>query len=493
MRTTLSPRKGQKFRKTSGGKSTGRIAIAAVNFCRFEAKPENKSPYEGFYFLFTSTIAEKCCLGLNRDMDIEEQPAWKAGIEKTSFPKLEENLKCDVAIVGGGLAGILNAYLLAKSGKDVILLEKDKIGSGATEYTTAFITQDVDTEFAELIKLFGNDSARLIWQSGADAIDLIERIIKEEKIDCEFMRTSLYTYANTSKQFEDLKEEQKTISEFGFDASPPRADGALNFSNSGYFEIPNQAKFHPLKFLYALSDVVVKMGVKIYEQSEVTGIEHGETGITVRANEHQLDAEQVVVATYQPFHNRIRLFLKRGMYRSYVLEARLPKRLIKEGMYLDTENPYHYFRIDPAADYDRIILGGEDVKSIFKINHEKSFAALEEYLGKILHGVEYTITRKWIGPILEPSDGIALIGETSENEFVATAFSGNGMTYSAISAMFINDLILGRENAYAKVYDPKRIPTIKNLFIKGGDYIDEFIGGAAKNIFKKSESTESGA
>jgi glycine/D-amino acid oxidase-like deaminating enzyme len=146
-----------------------------------------------------------------RYMNIEETPTWKQGIEKLSFPKLEENLICDVAIVGGGLAGVLTAYMLAKSGKKIVILEKDKVGSGATEYTTAFITQNVDTDLPELVKIFGEDKARLVWQSGKDAIDMIEKIVNDENIDCEFMRTSLFTYANDQKEYEELEQNANPI------------------------------------------------------------------------------------------------------------------------------------------------------------------------------------------------------------------------------------------------------------------------------------------
>lgn len=422
-------------------------------------------------------------------MKAEEKPVWKEGLEKPSFPKLETNIETDVAIVGGGLAGVLTAYLLSRSGKKVALLEKKKIGSGATEYTTAFITQDVDTHFSELITLFGEEKAKLVWQSGADAISLIEKIVDEEKIDCEFMRTEVSVYANSEKQFKELQEEYGIITKHGFELVAPVQDENLNFLNYGYYQLKNQAKFHPLKFLNSLAETLQKSGVKIFEQSEVSKINHNESGVSVEAGENVVEAKRVVIATYQPFHNRIRLFLKRGMYRSYVLAANLPKELIKEGLYWDTENPYHYFRIDAHNNFDRMILGGEDVKTIFKIDQEKIFQSLEEYLKKILRGQNYEITHRWVGPILEPSDGLALIGETYDNEYVATAFSGNGMTYSAISAMVLSDAILGFKNIYGEVYDPKRIPNLKQLFIKGSDYMGEFFGGAGKNLFKKKQAS----
>jgi glycine/D-amino acid oxidase-like deaminating enzyme len=420
-------------------------------------------------------------------MKVDKKPVWKEGLEKPEFSKLDRNIKTDVAIIGGGLAGVLTAYLLASEGKKVVLLEKKKIGSGATEYTTAFITQDVDTDLKDLVKLFGYEKARLVWQSGADATDLIEKIIDQEKIDCEFKRTPLTAFASDPNQYHDLVEEQKTIKEFGFDVSDLTQHSDLGFSNFGSFTLNNQAKFHPLKFLWTLASRLKDRGVEIFQESEVVEIKHEEDFILIETDSHQVEARQVIVATYQPFHNRIRLFLKRGMYRSYVITAKLPKNLIPEGLYLDNDNPYHYFRIDKYENYDQMILGGEDIKTIFKIDKEKSFNALAEYFMKILPNQILEISHRWVGPILEPSDGLALIGETYENEFVATAFSGNGMTYSAISALILTDQIMGRENIYAHVYDPKRIPSLKQLFIKGTDYMDEFLGGAAKNMFRKNQ------
>ncbi len=420
-------------------------------------------------------------------MEKEKNSSWKEGVNKPRFSELTKDLEADVVVVGAGLAGVLNAYKLAQDGKKVIVLEAETVGSGATEYTTAFITQDVDTDFPELIKLFGEQSARLVWQSGADAIDFIENLINTEKIDCDFVRTDVVAYANNDKQLEALRKNQRELSQAGFDVGEIIEPNDLNFENSGYYRIHNQAKFHPLKFLAGVVESAVRLGVEFYENSEVKKIQHRRQRVLVQTKGHTVTAEAVVIATYQPFHNRLRLFLKRGMYRSFVLEARIQKNLIPEGMYLDLDNPYHYFRIDPKSGYDRVILGGEDVKSMIKVNSAKNFLALENYLKNILHGVEFETVREWSGPILEPSDGLALIGETYDNEYVATAFSGNGMTYSAISAGLISDLVMGRKNVYAKLYDPQRIPSLKQLFLKGGDYADEFFGSAGKNLIRRKQ------
>ena len=412
-------------------------------------------------------------------MPIKESPTWSQYKSKIRYPALTGDLSADVVIIGGGLAGILTAYMLTNAGREVIVLEKDTIGSGATEYTTAFITQSIDTEYQKLIKMFGKAKAKLIKQSHGMAIDTIEAIVKKEQIDCDFKRISNFTYTNTAKDLEMLEEEYLALKKDGFDVYLKRPK-YFPFKNYGALEWKNQAKFNPLKFLNALTSILKSRGTSIYEKTEVLKIS-GKENITVTTKDSTIKGRQVIIATYQPLGNPKQTFAKKGMYVSYVLEAQIPHGLIKEATYEDTENPYHYFRIDIGKGFDHIILGGEDHRSELKINANKTFKALEHYLIELLGSVPYKIVRKWRGPILEPSDGIALIGEFKPKHYVATAFSGNGMTYSAISAILLTSLITNKKNKWTKLYDPKRIPTVKQLLLKGKDYAEEFFKGAVKN------------
>jgi glycine/D-amino acid oxidase-like deaminating enzyme len=196
-------------------------------------------------------------------------------------------------------------------------------------------------------------------------------------------------------------------------------------------------------------------------------------------------AKDVIIATYKPITNQ-KTHLKKGMYRSYIYEIEVGRSQFPEAIYQDKSNPYYYFRVDRYEKHDRIIIGGEDHKDIFGESlKNKSLKSLEEFFKKIYPSRNYKIITKWSGKVLEPSDGLALIGQIKPAYYVATAFSGNGMTYSMISALIIRDLILGRMNKWAEVYDPKRsILKPKRLGIKAKDYIEEFFGGALKNMLK---------
>jgi len=401
------------------------------------------------------------------------------------YPPLSSNLTADVCIVGAGLAGVLTAYRLAKEGKKVVLLEKKKIGSGATEYTTAFLTQVIDTDPSQLLEFYSEEEVKQTYESHGKAIDFIENITKAENIDCEFMRCPNYIYGNDKKEFKEIFDEEVLFKKLGLKTSVV-ADNKLKFNNSGYAVIENQGKFHSLKFLSQLSPVLEKMGVSIHEKTEVNKIDSGNV-IKVLANDHIVSAKDVIVATYMPFNNPEQTHYKKGMYVTYVMELMLPQSILPQAIYEDAGNPYHYFRVDSRNGHDRMIIGGEDHREEFPINTERNYNALKEYLNQLFPELDYKIIKKWTGPILEPSDGLALIGKYDDHQYVASAFSGNGMTYSAITAMLIPDLIMGKENAWAQIYDPKRTLSASKLFEKGKDYTGEFFGGAFKNLFKPKE------
>jgi len=410
--------------------------------------------------------------------------SWQTGLETSKYPELKKDIQTEVAIVGGGLAGIVTAYLLARARKKVVLLERHEIGSGVTAYTTAFLTQVVDTAFSDLQKMFGPKKAELVWESGATAIATLEEIIKREKIECDFERCSAHIYARTERrEFSELKKEEEAAHAAGFAAQLSQKTD-LSFSHIGCLTIPEQAKFHPLKFLHALAQKAVESGAEIYEHTAASELsETGPVEITTK-NGFTVAAQDVITTTYESFQNPKATHFKKGMYRSYVLEVEFPKASFPEGLYWDMSRPYSYFRIDRKDDHDRMILGGADHRAEIPVSKEKNFHALEERLAKIAQGKSYKITRKWDGPILESSDGLPLIGAYASHRYTATAFSGNGMTYSVVAALLFRDLLTDQKNPWTSLYAPKRKLKLSALYRKGVDYIQEFFGGAVRNLWR---------
>jgi glycine/D-amino acid oxidase-like deaminating enzyme len=413
---------------------------------------------------------------------VPEQPPWDEGVHFPQFSPLPESTAADVVVIGGGLTGVTTAYLLSKAGHDVVLLEKNRLGHGATGVTTAFLTQSLDTDIQSLVSMFGAEKTKAMIAAHASAIDLVEQIVREEKIACEFMRCSNYFYASAASDRADLEKEQQAAEKIGVPLL--LKEEGLSFAHHGYLELAQQAKFHPLQYLAGLAEVLKKRGVRIFEGTEAAKVEaEAEAAVVTIDDSRTIRAQSVVVATYAPFDKK--LFFKKSFYTSYVLHAALAKDAVPAAIYEDTDNPYHYWRIDRGETQDRLIFGGADHRSDVPADPAKNWRALEEELGELFADIPYTIDSRWEGPILETVDGLAYIGPVDSDRLLyATGFSGNGMTYAHIAAQLFFDHIQKKKNPHQAIFDARRKPSLISLLHKGRDYSEEMLRGVVRNSLR---------
>lgn len=406
---------------------------------------------------------------------------WDQNVPRQSYPPLAGDIAVDVAIIGGGITGILTAYLLSQAGKKVALIEQYLLVYGATGATTGFLSQAIDTDLVDLIRIWGARDASLIIRSHGQATDLIESIVITEKIDCEFTRCDNYTYAATPTDNTGLKKEHTAASQIGLSTTMQK--GVLFGSDTrDYLAMPGQAKIHPLKFLLTLAAKIASRDVLIYEHTTALEIKNS----SVITDHGTIKADWIISATHHPFRQPLGLFFKKGLYTSYVLELEVAKGAFKEAIYEDTNNPYHYFRVDPGPTHDRLIIGGEDHRADIPVNPAKNFSALEAYAAGICQGQNYKIIRQWHGSILESVDGLPFIGPYRDPHVLyAFGFSGSGLTYGGIAAQIFTDHITSQPNDYARLYRTTRIPRLKALLVKGRDYFAILRNGALKNIFRQ--------
>lgn len=401
---------------------------------------------------------------------------WLIEKRTSSFPKLDSKIEVDVAIIGGGITGLMTAYELTMAGKKVALLEQHQIAEAETGWTTAFVTYVTDTKLAKLHTTFGAEKAALAWKSGRAAIDELERIIKKEKIDCDFMRVPAYVYTMDEKGLTELHEEEELGKTDGLKMKID--DKSLGFTSIGHLRVENQAKFHPVKFLTALADRLEAKGAHIFENSKALSWEGKDTRI-VKTKDGEVHAKYVVIATHIPCGDPNQISERITAFQTYCVEANIPSGILSEALYWDTQTPYHYFRVDHFPTHDRIILGGEDHKTGQGNDTESHFANLKNYLGKLLPETKYELVRQWEGQVLETIDGLPFIGSLFKNNrlLFATGFSGNGMTYGVLSGMILRDLILEKTNPYANLYRTLRFTGVTNYFERGYNFVKEMIKG----------------
>jgi glycine/D-amino acid oxidase-like deaminating enzyme/nitrite reductase/ring-hydroxylating ferredoxin subunit len=391
---------------------------------------------------------------------------WMSTATLPKFPTLTKREHADVCIVGAGIAGLTTAYLLGRAGKSAVVVDDGPIVSGETERTTAHLTTALDDRYFELERLHGEKGAHLAAGSHAAAIDQIERIVAEEKIDCDFERLNGYLFVPPGESSEILERELAAAHRVGLANVRMLARSPLvSFDTGPSLRFPRQAQFHPLKYLAALAQAIIRDGGRIYTHTHATQIEGGDPARIETRNGPVLTADAVVVATNTPVNDLLAIHTKQAAYRTFVIGAVVPSGSVSKGLYWDTPNPYHYIRLqslpgnrNSSTASDMLIVGGEDHKTGQADDAEDRYGALEKW-ARTRFPMMKEIKFRWSGQVMEPIDGLAFIGPNpmdNDNVYIATGDSGNGMTHGTIAGMLLTDLIQGRENAWASLYDPSR-------------------------------------
>lgn len=388
-------------------------------------------------------------------------PVWRL-VEVPRFDSLTANTEADVCIVGAGIAGLSTAYLLAKEGRKVIVVDAGSLAGGETERTTAHLTDILDTRYYLLEWLHGERGARLAAASHRAAIAKIESIIKDEQIQCDFGRLDGYLFEPPGGSGETLEKEWKAARRTGLVADMVAAAPLSGFHTGRCLCFPDQAQFHPLKYLVGLADAITRMGGRIFTETQVKSVAGGATTIVETATKHQIRAQATVVATNTPVNDMFAIHTKQAPYRSYVIGLSVPKSSVPSGLYWDTEDPYHYVRVQPGipagTERDLLIVGGEDHKTGQDDNPEPRYTRLEQWTRERFP-MAGEIDFRWSGQVMEPVDGLAYIGRNpgDEHVYIVSGTSGNGMTYGTIGGILLSDLILGRENPWIAIYNPSRV------------------------------------
>ncbi|RJF96632.1 FAD-dependent oxidoreductase [Noviherbaspirillum cavernae] len=376
------------------------------------------------------------------------------------FPALQANIDTEVCVIGAGIAGLTTAYFLSREGKAVVLIDAMDVGAGETGRTTAHFFPPDDRYF-KIESAFGTDKARLVADSYREATSLVESIVRNEKMDCEFERLDGYLFSMTQEGYPDLDKELAAARRAGVDVEKRERVPGLSFDTGPCLRFTNQAQFHPLKYLSGLAAALVRNGSHIYTHTRALSVD-GDNALQVVATRNgEIRAKAVVVATNTPFNDRVVMHTKQAAYRTYVLGLRVPRGAVPRILLWDTGDPYYYVRLETSnrnAEHEILVVGGADHKVGQDEHPEHRYDEIEAWVRQrypLAGAVEF----KWSGEVMEPADGVAYLGRNpmdDRNVYVITGDSGNGMTHCTAGAMLITDLIMGRSNAWEDLYAPSR-------------------------------------
>ena len=373
----------------------------------------------------------------------------------------------DVCVIGAGIAGLTTAYELVRSGRSVLVLDDGLLAGGETGRTTAHLATSFDDAYHVVEQMHGIEVARLLAESFRAGVDAIERIVRDEQIECGFTRLDGWWVPSTDDADARLQAEYDAARRVGFsDVELAEAHPLSTTFRGRALRFPRQAQFHTLRYMTGLAEAFQKRGGRIVTQAHVETVDdaaddaglctvHLDDGRTVRA-------QHVVVATNSPIIDRVVMHTKQAPYRTYVIAARVAAGSVPSGLFWDTDEPYHYVRLldgplsEPGGS-DVLIVGGEDHKTGQSDDETVAFDRLEEWTRHRfpIEGIE----ARWSGQVMEPVDYIAYIGRNpgSRKLWIVTGDSGNGMTHGTIAGLLLPALIDGQAHAWEAMYAPSRI------------------------------------
>ena len=380
---------------------------------------------------------------------------WIATAPETSFPAYQgDELRVDVAVLGGGITGLTTAMLCKQAGVSVAVVEAGRVACGVTGSTTAKVTSLHGLTYAKLTGTFGQEGARTYGEANQEGIALIERLVQQLDLDCDFEPLPAYTYTEDPLRVSAIEEEVEAAQQAGLPASFS-TDIGLPFPVQGAVRVEEQAQFHPRRFCIGLAEAIDGDGGRVFEQTRALDIRLG-FPCTVKTTHGSLRAEHVVVATHLPFFDPTGLFARTSPSRSYALAVTLAESA-PPGMYLSADAATRSVR-PLLSGSNQAVLAGEEHKVGHGPDTHAHYEALEGWARERfpVRSVDY----RWSAQDYLPADSVPYIGRLLPGYgrlHVATGFKKWGMTHSAVAAMLLRDQITGRPNAWAGLFRATRL------------------------------------
>lgn len=381
----------------------------------------------------------------------------KTSTTSHDFKQLESDLKTDILIVGGGMSGNLLAYSLAKRGKSVTLIEKDKLGSGSSTANTGLLQYSSDIMVSELADEIGKSDAIMFYEMCLDAMNMLTEVNKSLNADTDYRNRESIYYASSEDDGVKLEREYNYLNDYDFPVKfldENHLKDIYKINKSCALKTWADADVNPYKFIQALADANVEMGVTYFENTSID-LENIKENTVITSTDHEIEFKNIVLATgYTKIYPIIED--KSQVNRTYAFASKpLESSPWKdEVMVWETKDPYLYFRTTVDK---RIIAGGLDEEIAVVVENENTIYQKTEDIKKqiknLFPDLDFEIEYRWNAIFANSKDGLPFIGRDPEvnNKYYLLGYEGNGTCYSMAGSEIISDLLEGKDNIYSHI------------------------------------------
>ena len=379
---------------------------------------------------------------------------WMATAGTTGYPALDSDVDVDVAVIGGGVAGLTAALALKRSGQTVAVVEAARVGTGVTGHTTGKVTSLHRLAYTELASNHGDSTARTYGQANQAAVGHIARTVAEEGIDCGFRRVANYTYAESERTLELVRAEAEHAARLGL-PSTFTTDVPLPFPVKGAVRFDDQAQFHSIRYLQGLARSVDGGGSFVFEESRALSFRDGSPAI-VTTETGTVRAREVIMATNVPFGDEGRYDTRCYLHRSYIVASRA-EGPATDATFIGADEPMRSILTAAIDGASFVLAGGEGHRASDSGDPASRYGRLAAFARERLGAGEPAF--RWSTQDVMPVDGLPYVGLLSpeaKHVHVITGLRKWGLTNGTAAALILTDELSGRANPWAAVFDSRR-------------------------------------